>query len=200
MSEPSDDRIDDLLRAAFAPPADERFAEMAETAQQGPAAPAPVVRPLWPWLLAAAAAMLVGVLIFDALQRPERPDAYESAELGAIWAAAYDHAVDSGFGSGGCCEVPTNLAERCQEVCGQALSFGGSDDAQLLGCYCGLSTGGCLGLMLQVDGEPISVFVLRADQDPRPVLRDRDELQLRRLHFAAHAPKVLLLYQLASRN
>ncbi|MFN3243764.1 MAG: hypothetical protein ACE37K_19815 [Planctomycetota bacterium] len=180
MSEPDDDRIDDLLRAAFVPPPDEAFAAMAESARQDAPAPGAAPRPLWPWLLAAAAVMLVGVLVFDALQRPDRPDAYRPAELGAMWAAAYDHAIDTGFGGGGCCEAPTDLAQRCREVCGQALSFGGRGDVQLLGCYCGLSTGGCLGLMLQVDGAPISVFVLRADQDPRPVLEGRDELVLQR--------------------
>jgi len=108
-----------------------------------------------------------------------------------MWAAAYDHAIDTGFGIGGCCEAPTDLSARCREVCGQALSFGGSEDVELLGCYCGLPTGGCLGLMMQVDGHPISVFVLPADQDPRPVLEGRDELTMERRELGS-----LVLYSI----
>ena len=177
MNQPEDDRIDEQLRAAFAPPEASRFEAMA---REVTTAVAPAPRRLWPWLLGLAAAMLVGVLLADALSRPDRPDRYEGAELGRIWTAAYEHAVENGFGGGSCCQAPTDLAARCREVCGQALSFAGAGDVELLGCYCGLPTGGCLGLLMQVQGEPVSVFVLPRDRDPRPVLDERDRLRLRR--------------------
>lgn len=186
MRDPNDDLIDEQLRQAFAPPPAEHYREVA----QGISRP---VRPWWPWLTLAAAAMLLVAFLWDGRGDVSGPGRPGGAKLGAMWVAAYDHAIDSGFGVGGCCEAPLDLSAKCREVCGAALSFGGNDDLQLLGCYCGgKPTGGCLGLLLQVDGDPVAVFVAPLDADPRPVLAERSELNLRRRVIGS-----VVLYSLA---
>jgi hypothetical protein len=154
---------------------------------------------MWPWVVAAAAALLVMALVWDGrshsgkLAGPTGPEGHDGAQLSAMWVAAYDHAIDSGFGVGGCCEVSPDLQSKCREVCGAALSFIGNEDMQLLGCYCGgKPTGGCLGLLLQVEGEPVQVFIVPGDRDPKPVLDPKSELSLHRRELGS-----VVLYSLA---
>ena len=122
MNDPDDDLNDDLideqLRQAFAPPPAEHYAEVAS----GVSRP---VRPLWTWVVAAAAALLLVALIWDdrSATRPiVGPEGHSGAQLSAMWVAAYDHAIDTGFGVGGCCEASLDLQAKCREVCGAALS------------------------------------------------------------------------------
>lgn len=185
MNDPTDDMIDKQLRLAFAPPPAEHYGEVASGVSAAP-------RPLWMWLAVAAAAVLLVLFALDDGRGPLGPEGHDGRQIGAMWVAAYDHAIDAGFGAPGCCESQTDFAEKCREVCGQTLSFGGDEDAKLLGCYCGLPTGGCVGLLLQVRGDPVSVFVVRRDADPRPVLTNREELRLRRRELGS-----LVLYALA---
>lgn len=187
MNDPTDDLIDEQLRQAFAPPPAEHYAEVAS----GVSRP---VRALWPWLAAAAAALLVIAMIWDGRGRTiAGPEGHDGAQLSAMWVAAYEHAIDTGFGVGGCCEASLDLQAKCREVCGAALSFGGNEDLELLGCYCGSKpTGGCLGLLLQVDGEPVSVFVVPGDSDPKPVLDPESDLTLQRRELGS-----VVLYSLA---
>lgn len=190
MNDEPDDLIDQRLRAAFAPPPAEHYEQVARGASRP-------TRTLWPWALAAAAAMLAFVLLVDSSRRGVAvgPDGHSPKQLGAMWVAAYDHSIDQGFGVGGCCENSADLASRCQEVCGQSLSYRGDEDqdVQLLGCYCGsLPTGGCVGVLLQVRGDPVAVFVLPLSRDPRPILVDRDDLVLSRRELGG-----LALYSVA---
>ena len=105
------------------------------------------------------------------LERPRvGPEGHSGADLGQLWATAYEHAVASGFGTTQCCQSDTDVARRCEELCGVRLQFADADDVTMLGCYCGLSTGGCLGLLLEVAGAPVAVFVLPTTNDPRPDL------------------------------
>lgn len=177
MNDDLNEQIDAQLRAAFAPPPQRRLAAIAAAAT--PAVAAPTGRAL-PWLLAAAVGMLAAVLAFDAFDRVRSPGAYRPAELGAVFAAAYDRGVASGWDAGRCCEVPVDLGARCQEQCGQGLSFAGREGVELRGCYCGVPTGGCVGLMLRAEGTPVSAFVLRADEDPGVSLEGRDDVALAR--------------------
>jgi hypothetical protein len=107
---------------------------------------------------------------------PRGPEGHDGRQIGAMWVAAYDHAIDTGFGTAGCCESQTDFSEKCREVCGQTLSFVGAEDAQVLGCYSGLPTGGCVGLLLRVQGDPVSVFVVRRDADPHPMISSCDDV------------------------
>lgn len=182
---PVDDKIDKQLREAFAPPPAEHYGDVASGVSAAP-------RPMWMWLAAAAAAVLIVLFALDDGRGPRGPEGHDGWQTGAMWVAAYDHAIDTGFGTAGCCESQTDFGEKCREVCGQTLSFVGDEDAQVLGCYFGLPTGGCVGLLLQVQGDPVSVFVVRRDADPHPVISNREELRLRRRELGP-----LVLYALA---
>lgn len=185
MTEESDKMIDEQLRDAFTPPPAEHYADVAKGVSTA-------VKPLWMWVAASAAALLVILFAIDDGRGPRGPEGHDGREIGAMWVAAYDHAIDSGFGGGGCCGNKADFSDKCQEVCGQRLLFGGDEDVEVLGCYCGLPTGGCVGLLLQVEGNPVTVFVVPSETDPRPVIRNRDELRLRRRELGP-----LVLYALA---
>jgi len=185
MNEESDKLIDEQLRESFTPPPAEHYAEVASGVSTA-------VKPLWMWMAASAAALLLILFAIDDGRGPRGPEGHDGREIGAMWVAAYDHAIDTGFGGGGCCQSKADFSDKCQEVCGQRLSFGGDEDAEVLGCYCGLPTGGCVGLLLQVEGNPVTVFVVPSESDPRPVIHNRDELRLRRRELGP-----LVLYALA---
>lgn len=180
----TDNRIDEELRAAFAPPPAEHYADVAT----GVSRP---VKPLWMWMAVAAAALLLLLSLFDDGRGPRGPEGHDGLETAAMWVAAYDHAIDSGFGAS-CCQPKTNFSDKCQEVCGQRLTFAGGEEAEVLGCYCGLPTGGCVGILLQVKGDPVGVFVVPRETDPRPVILNRAELRLARRELGA-----LVLYSLS---
>ena len=192
MNDQTDDLIDEQLRQAFTPPPAEHYVDVA----RGVSRP---VRRLWPWVLALAAALLVIAMVWDGRSHTRGlagPEGHDGVQLAAMWVTAYDHAIDTGFGIGGCCEAPLDLQAKCRELCGAALSFGGNEDLELLGCYCGgKPTGGCLGLLLQVHGEPVSVFVVPRDRDPGPVLDARSDLILQRRELGS-----IVLYSLAYEN
>jgi hypothetical protein len=179
-----DDRLDDRLRAAFPLPPEQQFAAMARQAAVAP-------QPRWPWLVAAAAAALL-VLVFALTRSPRGPEGHGADELGALWVAAYDHAIDTGFGSGSCCQPGSDLAAHCERAFGIALQLHESEAVSMLGCYCGLSTGGSLCALLQVGGDPVGVFVLPRARDPQPRLPADRDLALTRRELGP-----LVLYALA---
>lgn len=188
MQKPDDELIDAQLRRAFSPPPDAHFGEVASAVVAAPVAH----RPRWPWIVAAAAAALVVAL---GLLRPQRgPEGHDGRQLAALWTAAYEHALDCGFGSAGCCAGDPDLAALCQRLCGTRLAFGGDGDGdvRLLGCYSGLPTGGCLALLLQVHGDPVCVFVVPRGNDPHPSLPPSASLTLSRRDLGP-----LVLYSLA---
>lgn len=183
---PSDDEIDARLRAAFVPPSASMFADRAR-AVAVPRQP----RTMWPWLLAAAA-LLVSLALL--LPRPRRgPEGHDAHELGAIWAAAYEHALVNGFSGGSCCMPGLDLGKACEEKFAVKLGLLDAADVKLLGCYCGLSTGGCMALLARTNGDPVCVYVVPCAQDPKPQLPAGSKLQLARREMGS-----LVLYALSA--
>lgn len=182
-------RLDDQLRAAFAPPPAAVFTATARRAASVP--PQPFAFRVVPWLLAAAA-LLVLALLF--LEKPRRgPEGHDGHELGAMWAAAYEHALAEDFGGGACCEPDVDLAKLCEEKFASRLDLGPAGTVKLLGCYCGdQPTGGCMVLLARTNGAPVAVYVLPSSKDPRPELPADSGLQLARREMGA-----LVLYALS---
>lgn len=194
---PEDDldaRLDDRLRAAFVPPP---AAALAAAARRITRSDAPsgtqsgVWRRMLPWVLAAAALL---VTIAFAASRPRRgPEGHDGHELGAMWAAAYEHALSEGFGGGSCCAPDVDLAQLCEEKFTSKLGLGPAGSVKLLGCYCGEQpTGGCMALLARTDGDPVAVYVLPCSEDPRPVLPPGSPL-----HLARREMGPLVLYALS---
>lgn len=171
MNEPLDDAIDARLRAAFAPPSPPQLAAAARAAVAEPAA-----RPLWPWLLAAAALLLVFGLY--ALRSPRGPEGHDGAQLGAMWAAAYEHALTNGFGGGSCCDPQQDFGIVCEQKFAVKLEVAGG--VTLHGCYCGLPTGGGVAVLADTADGPVGVFAVPRGRDPRPRLPAGCPLQLAR--------------------
>lgn len=181
--------LDARLRAAFAPPADSAFREVATRTLAAARPPAAVRRPLWPWLLAAAAALLIVALL---LERPRRgPQGQDGAQLGQIWATAYADAKQTGFASS-CCEPQFDLARRCKERFSTALEVAAASGISVIGCYCTGPDGGAMILLTERDGVTGCVCVLPRERDPGVVLPKDSGLQLARRELGP-----LVLYSLA---
>ncbi|MBL9077434.1 MAG: hypothetical protein JNL08_08025 [Planctomycetes bacterium] len=175
MTDPlADHDVDGALRRAFAPPPAADFAAIAARA----AAAAPMRRP-WPWLVSAAAVLLLAVAWWW------RPAARGTGEpvgetLGAMWIAAYEHAVADGFGGGSCCEPDLDLRQACEQRFAAQLDLEPAS-VRLLGCYCGpLPTGRCMALLARTDDTPVCVYVLPRAEDPRPRLPADSRFELAR--------------------
>lgn len=184
-----DRSLDAQLRAAFAPPPAASFAGAAARV----ARPAGMRRRWQWWLAAAAAALLVWVLAHD---RPRLgPEGHDGRELGALWAAAYADAVTRGFGGtgvggsgvdgggqghGGCCVTSFDLGMACQRRFATRLELAAAGDLTVVGSYRGLSTGGCMAVLARYGDEPVSVCVVRAEDDPRVELPADSPLHLAR--------------------
>lgn len=180
--------LDTRLRHAFDPPPAAAFAEQAARVVDRPAA-----RPLWPWVMAAAALLLVGFLLFD---RPARrgPEGHDGRELGAMWAAAFADAVERGFsgGGGGCCEAGFDLSSACQERFAERLEVASAGGVAVVGGYCGLSTGGCMTVLAKHGAEPLCVCIVRREHDPHVELPAGSAL-----HLARREVDDLVLYALS---
>ncbi len=164
-----DDRLDAQLRAAFAPPPLE-FAALAARV----VAPAPR---RWPWLLAAAALLIAGALW--ALRGPRGTAADRGREVGAMWVAAYEHALAEGFADGACCQPNLDLRQACEQRFATQLDLTPSS-VHLLGCYCGLPTGGSMAILARTNDTPVCVYVLPRARDPHPVLPEGSRFELAR--------------------
>lgn len=180
--------LDARLRAAFVPPPASTFAAAARGAIDG-SAPRGRTR-VWPWLAAIAAALALVALL---LQRPRRgPEGHGAAELGAMWVAAYEHALDEGFAGTSCCMPDIDLAKMCEERFAARLGVA-PGSMKLLGCYCGKEPiGGCMALLASSGGEPVAVYVLPCGDDPRPRLPEGSPL-----HLARREVGPLVLYALS---
>ena len=108
MNEAPDPRLDAALRAAFVPPPAEQFAAVArQVARRSPRVP------VWPWLVAAAALLIVALLLWRT-PASRGPEGHDGHELGAMWAAAYDDALAKGFGEDSCCQMGLDLRHAWQ--------------------------------------------------------------------------------------
>lgn len=170
MNDHDDARLDSELRTAFAAPPAATFAAIAARV----AAPRPQ---RWPWLLAAALLALTVTLWLTRLDRSARqPD---GRALGAMWVAAYEHALADGFAGGSCCEPGIDLRQACEQRFAAQLDLAPSA-VRLLGCYCGLPTGGCMALLARTNDTPVCVYVLPRETDPRPSLPAGSRFELAR--------------------
>jgi hypothetical protein len=185
-----DDALDAQLRGAFAAPPATRFAELARAAAQQPSLRTRVLR--WPWLVAAAALLLtIGLFVF----RPARgPEGHDGRELGALWAAAFAHAQASGFGRGSCCDPKIDFGRECEQRFSVRLGVDEASAIRLHGCYCGLSTGGCVAVLAETADGPVGVFAVPRRRDPRPVLPADS-----RLHLSRRELGPLVLYAVSPR-
>ncbi|MBM4062785.1 MAG: hypothetical protein FJ265_17070 [Planctomycetes bacterium] len=186
MTDPLDLRLDESLRAAFAPPPASTF-----TAAAARAVGRPRALPRWPWFVAAAALLVVAVLM-AAWPRPRGPEGHDGRELGALWAAAYHDAEAQGFGVEGCPRTGADLCNACEKRFSCRLAVAKGSDLALLGTYEGRPTGGSMTLLARAGGEPLCVCVLPQRQDPRVKLpRDSG------LHLARRELGDLVLYAVA---
>lgn len=185
-----DDALDARLRHVFRPPVEAQFADLARAATQAPSWRQH--RRWWPWVVAAAAALLtIGMLVL----RPSRgPEGHDGRELGALWAAAFAHAKASGFGSGSCCDPQLDFGRECERRFSVRLGLDDASALKLHGCYCGLSTGGCVAVLAETSDGPVGVFAVPRSRDPRPVLPAGS-----RLHLARRELGPLVLYAVSSR-
>ena len=182
MNRPEDDladrRLDAQLRAAFAPPPAATYAAAAAQATASP----PKAGWRWQWVLAAAALLLTVGVAF--LQRRCEPASRDGAELGSLWAAAYEHALANSAGSDGkrfCCDPSLDFCGTCEQRFAVRIGIGpGIEDLTLRGCYCGLPTGGCVAALIDTAQGPVGVFVLPRAKDPGPRLPAGSALRLAR--------------------
>lgn len=176
--DPRDARLDAILRRAYVPPPDELLAQAAAAA----IAPQPRRLP-WQWLLAAAALLLTFV-IWHATKAPVGPEGHDGKQLGALWAAAYEHALANPRAPDGkpfCCDPSQDFCRTCEQRFSVRLGFGAANAGiTLRGCYCGLSTGGCVAALVETSTGPVGVFVLPRSKDPKPVLPAQSSLRLAR--------------------
>jgi hypothetical protein len=198
MNDSFDADLDAKLCAAFAPPPP---AELTAMAQRAVTARPPSA---WRWYVAAAALLLVAGLAFAWPRGARGPEGHDGAQLGALFVAAYQHAAQNGFGSGACCSGDSDLAEVCQQKFAVRLGFTGKDGCAVHGCYCGLPTGGAVAVLAQLGGDPVGVFVVPRERDPRPCLPANCPLHLSRrelgplvLYALSQEPKAAPLDQFA---
>ncbi len=190
--DPLDERLDAMLRGSFSPPPDASFANLACAVAKRPSAR------WWVHGLLAAAALLVslGVWIL-ARDTTSGPEGHDGQELGALWAAAYEHAI-AGEASGAvsCCDPDLDFCATCEQQFSVRLSLGG-DNAELTlrGCYRGLPTGGCVAALIDTPNGPVGVFAISRERDPAPQLPASSALQLVRRELGP-----LVLYAVAGRQ
>jgi hypothetical protein len=190
MNDPLDDELDARLRAEFTPPAPAALTAMAQRAVGIDAR-----RPAWPWWLAAAAVLLAAVSAFAWQRSPRGPEGHDGRELGAIFVAAFEHAVENGFGSGSCCDGGQDLGVVCEQRFAVRLGFQGKGGCSVHGCYCGLPTGGAVAVLARDGEDPVGVFVVPRGKDPRPRLPANCTLHLSRRELGP-----VVLYGLSSKS
>lgn len=190
LDDPRDAQLDALLRDAYAPPPADALVAAATAATRTP----PSV--VWQGWLAAAALLLTVLSWFLLRQEPaHEAKRHDGTELGAMWAAAYQHAVANREGADGkrfCCDPSLDFCGTCEQRFAVRLGFAGQASVQLRGCYCGLPTGASVAALVDTEHGPVGVFVLSRDQDPGACLPAGCSLQLARRELGS-----LVLYGLA---
>ncbi|MCA8953750.1 MAG: hypothetical protein KDE27_29835 [Planctomycetes bacterium] len=167
-----DERIDELLRAAFAPPPERDFAAAAQRVVDPAAGP----RPAWPWFAAAAALLAIALVL---VSRTASAPVGRGAELGALWAAAYEDAAASDF-QGGCCGTGFDLPQACQDHFDCRIGVRGTGDVAVLGDYCGREVGDCMMLIARDGERTVCVCVVPRTADPGVELPAGSRLHLTR--------------------
>lgn len=174
-----DARLDAMLRRVYAPPADEALVVIARSATTA----VPGRRLPWQWLLAAAA-LLLTLAIWQVTRPPVGPEGHDGKQLGALWAAAYEHALANPRPPDGkpfCCDPSQDFCRTCEQRFSVRLGFGAANAGiTLRGCYCGLSTGGCVAALVDTAAGPVGLFVLPRAEDPGPELPVPSKLRLAR--------------------
>lgn len=193
--DPIDDRLDAMLRETFAPPTDSAFAAMARAAR------APKALPRSPWFAAgfvAAAAVVVALVLLFARDRDVRgPEGHDGPALGAMWVAAYQHALSTaGDKAVSCCDPDLDFCACCEEKFAVRLALDAEGPrARVRGCYSGLPTGGCVTTILDTDEGQVAVFAVPRGCDPGPRLPEGSGLQLVRREIGD-----LVLYAVAGQQ
>lgn len=158
----ADTRIDEALRARFAPPdLSGLVRRVQDEAARGARAP---WHRLAPWLLAAAAAVVIAIGI---LARGEKTVTDDGDALAAQWVAAYRDAVAQGFDSPSCCIAASDLASRCREAFAAAVELATDTEVRVCGAFCGKPAGGAVTMMARSDDRPVCLFVMPIASAPR---------------------------------
>ncbi|MFN9707086.1 MAG: hypothetical protein ACK595_20005 [Planctomycetota bacterium] len=120
---------------------------------------------------------------------PVGPEGHDGAQLGAMWAAAYEHALanrDAPDGKPFCCDPTVDFCGTCEKRFDVRLGFGAiGKNITLRGCYCGLSTGGCIAALVDTTAGPVGVCVVPRGKDPRPQLPPQSPWRLVRRDLGA---------------
>ncbi|HEB52613.1 MAG TPA: hypothetical protein ENI87_05075 [bacterium] len=193
-----DRHLDEQLRAAFAPPSPDRLAALVREAAEPPRRSLPV-----PILLLGAAAALLLAFAIGRWSAPSAavssssagPAAASGEELGAMWVAAYEDAVERGFvncGGGGCAMEGFDLAGACRQRFSAPLQVAADAEVEVVGAYDGLPTGGYMTLLTESKNRPVCVFVLPRSEDPKVELPPGKPF-----HLARRAVGDLVLYALS---
>ena len=106
-----------------------------------------------------------------------------------MWAAAYEHALanrEAPDGKPFCCDPKVDFCGTCEKRFDVRLGFGAAGPGiTLRGCYCGLSTGGCVAALVDTAAGPVGVFVVPRGKDPRPQLPSQSPWRLVRRDLGA---------------
>lgn len=183
-----DRRLDDELRAAFTPPPAPEFEAVARRV----ARPRGNVLRRWPWmLLAAAALVLLGVFLAGPWLRSSGDIGHGDEALGRAWITAYESAEKQGFGPS-CCEPGFDVGAACQGrfACCLGVESGGS--LAVVGGYAGEVPPECMALLARDGDLPMCVFVMQKAND-RSVRLPQDS----DLHLARRELGDLVLYAVA---
>ncbi len=161
----ADARIDEALRSRFAPP---DLSELVRCVQDEPArCPRSPWHRLAPWLLAAAAAVVIAIGILARSEKTVADTDGDGDALVAQWVAAYRDAVAQGFDSPSCCIAASDLASRCREAFAAAVELAAGTEVRVCGAFCGKPAGGAVTMMARSDDRPVCLFVMPSASAPR---------------------------------
>lgn len=196
---PLDERLDEALKERFRPPATKDILKAAGVASGGPidgSESAPAGSPAgWPvplFLLAAAAALVLGTFLYRSNKR-ETPAPKD--ERVTEWVSTYDELNDGGPAPVCSCDPQCeSFREHCVNMFAQALDFPADAAVELLGESCCDETEGSVSLAARCDGETVCLFVLLREAAPIIHEKLRRGLSIHRRDFGA-----LSAFELSSR-
>ena len=197
-----DQRLDEALKERFRPPTTDSILEAAGVAPvsvPGPAPASPGSGPLnsmpsGPLLwtaLAAAAALRLGVLLFD---RDDSMEPVPQDERVTEWITTYDELRDGGPAPVCSCEPECNtFTEHCLNTFAQAIDIPADVAVELLGESCCDPAGGSVSLAARCEGETVCLFVLLREAAPIIHEKLRRGLSIHRRDFG-----ILSAFELSS--